>query len=150
MLFSITLNFKFPCTKAIFLSFIYSLHILSTALSPSGPTLLVPCHNPCSFSPKRRRDSLLHYVSLGLSASIPTGARQGSQLGERNPKAGNRVRDILCFNCSWTHMKIKLQICYIYIWVLGLVQAWSLFGGSVFVRPMGPGYLALYVFLLCP
>ena len=64
---------------------------------------------------------------------------KAAQLGERNPKTGNRVRDSPYPCSSRSHMKTKLHICY--LCVGGLLSgscACSLVAGSVSVDPYGP------------
>lgn len=55
------------------------------------------------------------------------------QLGERDPKAGNRVRDSPSSCCWRSCMRTKIYICCMCVWGQGPFHACSLAGGSVSV-----------------
>jgi hypothetical protein len=73
------------------------------------------------------------------------------QLGEGDPKTGNRIRHSPHYNCSGTHRKTELHICYKCVGLLGPFLACSLVGGSVSVSSHRPRVVAsvgpLVVFL---
>jgi hypothetical protein len=84
-------------TMAFFL-FIYLFYIQISASPPYLPFL----HSPLPFSSVKARFSVdinppTYQVAVGLSASSPI--EKAAQLGERAPKAGNRVRDRPCSCC---------------------------------------------------
>jgi hypothetical protein len=109
-------------------TFIYLFYIPITAvptpLPPAQPSHTPPFIIP---SPSLRRRTWAH--------PLPLTPDKAAQLGEKDPKAGNRVRVSLCFNCYETHMKTKLHICYKCVGGLGPATACSLVGGLISVSP---------------
>jgi hypothetical protein len=92
---------------------------------------------PPGYQPK-----VAYQITVGLSKSSPTEARQGSPLGEQGPQAGNRV----CSSCG-TPMKNIWYICYLGVGVGARSSSCMLFGWC-FWEP--PGQLTLLVFLWIP
>ena len=63
---------------------------------------------------------------------------KAAQLGKRKPKASSRVRDSPYFGFYVSHMKTKLDICYMCVEGLSLAHECSVVGSSVSVSPCGP------------
>lgn len=82
-----------------------------------------PSHNPSPFSfllpwesapPPPGISPASHQVSVGLDASSPSEAKQGSKLGEQIWQTGKSFRNSLHPSCWGTHMKTELHIRYIW------------------------------------
>ena len=122
------LPFAFPFSS--FFPFIYSFihsHYIPLSALLSSQSYPHTAHSPLPPQLLLREGEALHgyqptlayQVAAGLGASSLIEARQGSPARGQGP-----IRDSPCSKCYRTHMKSKLNICYVSIGDLGLTAPW--------------------------